>query len=56
MSLSDFSNACRKICYKVPFTKESIEFRVSELNNSKHINIFPHNRNATNKANDKIII
>lgn len=56
MSLSEFSPACRKVCYKIPFTKESIEFRVSQLNNNKHINIFPHNRSSSSRANEKIII
>jgi hypothetical protein len=29
---------------------------VSELNNSKHINIFPHNRSSSNRSSDKIIV
>lgn len=55
LALSDFSPNCRKICYKIPFTKEKIEFSVAGLANSNHINIFPHNR-LENRGVGKIVI
>lgn len=37
-------------------TKETIEFRVGELQSGKHVNIFPHNRSAQGRGQDKLIL
>lgn len=55
-SLSEFSQVCKVCRYKIPMTKETIEFRISDLSKSKHVNIFPHNRSSSSTSGQKIIV
>ena len=56
LNLSNFSKTIRTCRYKIPMTKETIEFRISELQHGKHVNIFPHNRSSQSRGQDKIIV
>lgn len=55
-SLSDFSQQCKVCRYKIPMTKETIEFRVYDLAKNKHVNIFPHNRSSLASSSQTIIV
>lgn len=56
LNLSNFTKTIKTCRYKIPMTKQTIQFKISDLQNGRHVNIFPHNRSSQNKGQDKIIV